>query len=116
MRLLVDEDLPPALADLLNEHGHLAEHVRDVGLQGRTDREVFDAAQERGAMLITADVAFGNPHQYSAHHGVVVLRFPDQFRRSDILALVTRFLENADLRALSGATVVVSRGGYRVRR
>ncbi len=31
MRFLVDAQLPPALALMLDEHGHVAEHVIDVG-------------------------------------------------------------------------------------
>lgn len=116
MKILVDEDLPPALVLLLNSKGHSAEHVCGAGLRGRSDTEVFQAAQESGAMLFTADVAFGNPHQFRSPSGVVVFRFPDWFRRSDILSLAERFLETADLQELAGATVVVTPGDYRVRR
>lgn len=67
-------------------------------------------------MLVTADVAFGNPYLYRDHHGVIVLRFPEYLRRQEILALASRFLEEADLDSLKGARVIVTAGGYRVRR
>ena len=116
MRILVDEDLPIAVARLLESLGHDAEHVVEVGLRGKTDREVYDAAQRRGAMLFTADVGFGNRLIYTPTNGIVLLRFPDHFRRAEIVSLVRRFLEQADLTLLADALVVVSPGGYRVRR
>jgi predicted nuclease of predicted toxin-antitoxin system len=33
MRFLIDAQLPPALAVLLTKHGHIAEHVADIGLR-----------------------------------------------------------------------------------
>jgi len=118
MRFLVDEDLPAAIVGLLTERGHEAEHVRVAALGGKKDREVFDAAQSRGAALLTADVAFGNVRTYppADHKGVVLLRFPDHFRRQQILDLVRAFLDATELSTLPGALVVVSPGSYRVRR
>lgn len=116
MRILVDEDLPIALVRLLDSLGHDAEHVVEIGLRGSKDQEVYDAAQQRGAMLFTADLGFGNRLNYSSANGIVLLRFPDYFRRAEILSLVRRFLQDADLTLLVGALVVVSPGGYRVRR
>jgi len=31
VRFLVDAQLPPALALLLDDHGHIAEHITDIG-------------------------------------------------------------------------------------
>jgi predicted nuclease of predicted toxin-antitoxin system len=36
VRLLIDENLSPILAELLNAAGHDASHVRDLGLQSTT--------------------------------------------------------------------------------
>jgi predicted nuclease of predicted toxin-antitoxin system len=118
MRFLVDEDLPTAVVGLLIERGHEAQNVRSIGLAGKNDREVFNAAQSRAAVLLTADVAFGNVRTYPpAHHGgVVLLRFPDHFRRQQILDLVQAFLDATEPSNITGALVVVSPGSYRVRR
>ncbi len=49
MRFLIDERFSPAVARHLTDQGYDARHVRDLGLAGRTDDEVFgrDAAAGR---------------------------------------------------------------------
>ena len=118
MKILVDEDLPTAIADLLREQGHKAEHVREVGLRGKADQAIFAAAQDRRAILLTADLDFANINRFppGSHHGIVVLRFPDYFRREQILTLIRSFTTSADLDSLGGALVIVEPGAYRVRR
>lgn len=58
MRLLVDAQLPQALCIWFNEHGHEAEHVRDM-LGGETpDREIASYAELHGLVLVTKDDDF----------------------------------------------------------
>lgn len=64
-KFLVDEDMARSTAVALRQAGHEAEDVRDAGLRGRSDQEVFDRAQAQGAILVTADKDFAN-----------ILRFP----------------------------------------
>ena len=40
-RFLVDEDMPRSTAVILRQAGYQAEDVRDVGLRGHTDEEIF---------------------------------------------------------------------------
>jgi predicted nuclease of predicted toxin-antitoxin system len=58
VRFLVDDQLPPALARLLAESGHQAEHLVDVGLKGAADREVWRYAAMAGAVIVTKDEDF----------------------------------------------------------
>lgn len=57
MRLLLDEMYPPALADTLTDHGVEAVTVRDLGLAGRADLDVLEAAASDGRVLLTENVA-----------------------------------------------------------
>jgi predicted nuclease of predicted toxin-antitoxin system len=117
MKFLVDEDLPHAVVGLLIEFGHEAIHVRDAGLRGQPDRQIF-AAQDRSAILLTSDVGFGNTLLFppGTHRGIVVVRFPDHFRRDSILRLIRSFLAIADLSSVVGNLVIVEPGTYRIRR
>jgi predicted nuclease of predicted toxin-antitoxin system len=45
MRLLVDAQMPPALARWLTSLGHQAEHVADIGLLAASDLEIWEAAR-----------------------------------------------------------------------
>ena len=53
MRFLIDEMFSPAVARHLTDLGHDARHVRDVGLAGRTDDEVFDRATAGERVIVT---------------------------------------------------------------
>lgn len=58
MRFLIDAQLPPALARLLSDHGHVAEHVCDIGLRDASDRDLWRYALEHDAVLVTKDEDF----------------------------------------------------------
>ena len=49
MRFIVDAQLPPALARLLTAHGHIAEHVEDIGLREADDSPIWRYALENQA-------------------------------------------------------------------
>lgn len=56
MRFLVDEMFPRAVCVLLNERGHDAVHVRELGLDACPDVQVAAAAVRAGRVLITENV------------------------------------------------------------
>ena len=58
MRFLVDAQLPPALARWLVEHGHLAEHVFDLGLERANDLDIWHRAQKHASVIVTKDEDF----------------------------------------------------------
>jgi predicted nuclease of predicted toxin-antitoxin system len=53
VRFLIDEMFSPAVARHLTDLGHDATHVRDLGLAGRTDDEVFDRATAGDRVVVT---------------------------------------------------------------
>lgn len=59
MKFLIDECLSPALAIRLRSASIDAVHVKDLGLLGRPDIEIFQSARLLDRMLITADTDFG---------------------------------------------------------
>ncbi len=63
MRFVVDAQLPPALARLLADHGHTAEHVADIGMRDAADSPIWSYALEHGATIVTKDEDF--PHRQS---------------------------------------------------
>lgn len=58
MRFVVDDQLPPALADRLAALGHETEHVLRIGLGGASDHAIWKAFLARKAVLITKDEDF----------------------------------------------------------
>ena len=58
MTLLVDNQLPVALARFLATNGWECTHVQDVGLERADDRTIWQYAKERGLTIITKDEDF----------------------------------------------------------
>jgi predicted nuclease of predicted toxin-antitoxin system len=55
---LVDAQLPPSLADALRAAGRQAVHVAELGLLGATDRQIWNEAISKAAILVTKDRDF----------------------------------------------------------
>lgn len=53
MRFLVDAQLPPALARLIAESGHVAEHITDIGPGDAPDRDLWHYALAHQAVIVT---------------------------------------------------------------
>lgn len=58
MRFLIDAQLPPGLATRLQENGHDADHVSELGLESAEDSTIWAKAMELGAILLTKDEDF----------------------------------------------------------
>ena len=59
MRLLLDANLSPRVAQALRTAGFDAVHVVDLDMGTATDDEIFDRAAADGLVVITADSDFG---------------------------------------------------------
>jgi predicted nuclease of predicted toxin-antitoxin system len=117
MKIKVDEDLPPAAAYLLQRYGHDAVTVVEQGMGGWTDSALWQALQTEKRFLVTADKGFANIKSYppGTHSGVLLLR-PDEDGIRPLLDLLHAVLTNFQVETLSGALVVASPRGLRVRR
>jgi uncharacterized protein with PIN domain len=58
MRLLVDAQLPPALARWLTAAGHPSEHVADIGMAAAPDSAVWEYAARDSEVIVTKDQDF----------------------------------------------------------
>lgn len=58
MSLLVDNQLPVALARYLGTHGWGCVHVRDVGLDEASDQDIWEYAKASSLTIVTKDEDF----------------------------------------------------------
>lgn len=98
MKLLFDENLSPKLSGLLAAVFPHSAHVRECGLKGKADEDVWDYAHRNGFTIVTKDSDF---HQRSLLYGhppkVVWLRIGN-CTRDQLVSLVTS--HEQDIRAL----------------
>jgi predicted nuclease of predicted toxin-antitoxin system len=88
-KLLIDAQLPPALARAIAQLGHLSEHVLDIGLLQASDDAIWRYAEASGAILITKDEDFAIRGRRALETVPVVwLRLGNTSRK----ALLERFL------------------------
>ena len=62
MKLLIDENLAPRLAESLSDLYPDSKHVRDVGLERASDQAVWEYARTHGFTILSKDSDF---HQLS---------------------------------------------------
>lgn len=86
MRFLVDAQLPPALARLLREHGHEAEHVTDIGPGDAPDQDLWRYALEHASVIITKDEDFSLMSPQDGEAPAVVWVRVGNTRRAALLA------------------------------
>lgn len=86
MRFLVDAQLPPALATLLAQHGHVAEHVTDIGPGDSPDRALWKYALDHDAVIVTKDEDFTNMFAMRGPTPAVVWVRVGNTRRAALLA------------------------------
>ena len=58
MKLLVDNQLPLALARFLAANGFDCQHVQDIGMGATADRVIWEHATAHGMVIVTKDEDF----------------------------------------------------------
>ena len=117
MRFLLDECLSARLSVLLNDAGHDAIHVGDLGLLGATDGDVLQAALTEARVLVSADTDFGELLATGQALGpsFVLFRRSRRVAEEQIAVLLANLADvEDDLQA--GAVVVLAEDRIRVRR
>ena len=117
MHIKIDEDLPIAATLRLRKAGYDASSVPDQGLGGWKDTRIWQAVQEDGQFLITADKGFGDLRRYppGTHGGVLLLR-PDEDGIRPVLDLLDHVLSAYRVESLAGLLIVATPRGIRIRR
>lgn len=117
MKLLVDANLSPRVARLLQASGHQAEHVDDLGLNTATDEVILAHAAQARSVLVSADTDFGmllaaGPQSSPS---LVLLRSADHLTPDQQASLVAANLPSVEEELLTGAIVTIAQGRLRLR-
>ncbi|MDA8336148.1 MAG: DUF5615 family PIN-like protein [Peptococcaceae bacterium] len=115
--LLIDEDPPRSTAPLLRSLGYDALDVRDIGLRGARDDEIFAYAYKADATIVTGDVGFvGMVYRSSqAHAGIILLRLPIDISIQGVNEILLKAISVLSEDQIRGNIIVVDQQKVRIR-
>lgn len=118
MRLLIDANLSPVVAERLRAAGFDATHVEDHGLGAASDEHIASFAVEHDAAIVSADSDFATILALTGKGApsLVLFRSADALAPSGQAALLAANLPTVEDELRAGAVVSISREHLRVRR
>jgi len=118
LKFVVDEDLPRSTSKILREKGFEVLDVRERGLRGLSNEEIFRIAQREKAVFLTGDLGFGNLLHFpmGSHSGIVIVRFPSGVSTSELNRQMTISLNRLSEDDIRGNLVIIEPGRIRIRR
>ena len=117
MRIKLDENLPVRLAAVLTNLRHDVHTVSEENLSGRSDREVWHAAQQETRFLITQDLDFSDVRRFApgTHCGILLVRLHSLDRQSLIMR-VAEIFQQEEITRWAGCFVVATERKIRITR
>lgn len=117
MKINIDENLPVQLATVLINLGHDTDTLREEGLAGRSDHEVWEAVQKESRFLITQDLDFSDRRQFAAgsHHGILLIRMRSP-KQKDLLRRIGQLFQTVNVAEWYGCFIVASERKIRVQK
>ena len=96
MKFLVDANFSPIIAALLNEAGHDAVAVRDLGLQDASDETILERARDDDRVIVSHDTDFGTllAAQRRSTPSFILIRSADPLTTTQVAALI---IDNLDV-------------------
>lgn len=111
--LLIDQNIPPRVADELSAHGFQVHHVSRLDMGQADDYEIIRYALHHGMAIVTQDL--GMAIKMPRHHfGLILIRKIPIPRIAYAIASTLQDLHSRGL-SLEDAFVTIEPGRYRVR-
>jgi predicted nuclease of predicted toxin-antitoxin system len=115
---LIDNALPPRVADLLVAAGHDAVHVRLYEMQAASDQQILARALDEDRVIVSADSDFGAilAAQEAERPSFILFRDPNLLVASDYVNLLLAALPVLEQELENGCVAVFRHGHLRVRK
>jgi len=117
-KFVIDEDMPRSTGKILKEHGYDVKDIRDHGLRGATDEEIYEFAQKEEAVILTGDRVFGNILRFPLgdHFGIVVEHFPTEMPTMDMNRYLLERFKDLSEEDFRGNVIIIETAKIRIRR
>ena len=118
LRFVVDEDMHRSTARILKDSGFEVLDVRDCGLRGAKDVDIFKFAQKENAIVVTGDLGFGNLLRFpiGSHEGIVIAHFPNEVSSSELNHQLITALCGLGEKDIKKNLIIIEPGKIRIRR
>ena len=119
IKFLADENISPQTVALIRDNGYDIVSVREIGLKGRSDKEIVKFAVNDKRTIITFDLDYGEMYYFSTKDSmsIIVVRSKSQWVENVNPILLT-LLKSGKLEAeeFRDSLVIVTENKYRVRK
>jgi predicted nuclease of predicted toxin-antitoxin system len=118
VRFLIENALPPRVADLLLAAGYDAVHVRAYGMHAARDEEILARALAEDRVVVSADSDFSAilAAQEAERPSFILFRDPNALVARDYLNMLLPTLPVLEPELAAGCVAVFRNGRLRVRR
>ena len=116
MRFKLDENFGTRTRKLFNDAGHDVRTVRDEGLQGCSDRHLYDACCAEQRCLVTLDLDFADVTRFlpAKAGGIAVIRMPQNPNLALLEQLIRQFLQTLKSISVERHLWIVEAGRIRI--
>lgn len=116
MKFKLDENFGTRTQELFRAAGYEVDTVRDEGLQGSSDQNLFEVCRNENYCLVTLDSDFSNPIHFSPDQlsGIVVIRVPQNPSLGLLKDLIESFITILPNICLEKQLLIVQPGRIRI--
>jgi predicted nuclease of predicted toxin-antitoxin system len=116
MRFKLDENFGSRTAGVFRQLGHDVETVRDQGLQGCSDDNLFALCSRERRCLVTLDLDFADVIRFRPHlsAGIAVVRVPRNPSPDLLSAMIGGLLRALPAHPVEGSLWIVEPGRIRI--
>jgi predicted nuclease of predicted toxin-antitoxin system len=102
IKFILDENIPFAFIELLNQKGYETQHLKKIGKTGIKNGEVYQLAEQEKSWIVTRDADFQNLQKYYAFDvaGIILFKLTNT-KTENLLRVMEKFIEthSDDLRS-----------------
>ena len=116
MKFKLDENFGARAQQLLRAAGHEVDTVRDEGLSGTSDQQLYDICFSEQRCLVTLDLDFADVLRYppSRTGGIAVIRLPRNPTLAVLEQLIQQFLDLMRSEAVEKRLWIIEVGRVRI--